>query len=409
MDNQIICPKCGHKIDVSKVLYTQIEQEIKSYYEKDYQHKQNELNLLLAQIEEQRKQNELERARINQKIQEELEKKILQEKALLEKSIKEKILEENRFQIEALKNELNEKSEKIKELNNALIEIERLKREKNEIQEKMKLEFERQLTEHLRNEQEKIKKLYEEEYLLKIREKEKTIEDLTTKLEEAKRRAEQGSMQLQGEIQELELERILAELFPDDEIREVKKGQRGADALQIVRNKIGRECGKILYESKRTKNFDRKWIAKLKEDNLEEKADVLVIVTQAMPEGYDKFFYEDGVWICSFSEIKPFAAILRYMLLQIHNVTVINEGRETKMQLIYNYLTSREFADTFEAIINGFRELQKGYQDEKLKIQKIWKEREKQLEKILSSSINLYGSIKGLAGSAIPDIKLLEE
>lgn len=237
----------------------------------------------------------------------------------------------------------------------------------------------------------------------------KIISDLNKKLEDAQRSALQGSMQLQGEIQELELERILREMFPFDDVRQVKKGQRGADVVQIVRNEFGRTCGKILYESKRTKNFDKNWISKLKEDNLEEKADVLVIVTQAMPDGTENYFFEDGVWICHFSDIYAFAKVLRLLVLEIYKVASFNENRGTKMELIYQYLTSNEFAQTFESIIKGFVELKQSYEEEKLKMQKIWKEREKQFERIITSATNFYGSIKGLAGSNIPDIKLLSD
>jgi hypothetical protein len=224
-----------------------------------------------------------------------------------------------------------------------------------------------------------------------------------------KRKAEQGSMQLQGEIQELELENILRNLYPYDEVTEIKKGQRGADIIQIVKTNQGNECGKIYYESKRTKNFEYGWLQKLRDDNLEAKADVLVIVTEVMPADTEfEYFYKDGVWICSFSEIKGFSLVLRQGLLQIQAVTITQQGKETKMELLYDFLTSQEFRGQFEAIIEGFKSLQDSYSDEKLKMQKIWKEREKQLEKILTNAVNFYGSLKGIAGASIPDIKMLE-
>lgn len=198
-------------------------------------------------------------------------------------------------------------------------------------------------------------------------------------------------------------------MYPFDEIVEVKKGQRGADIIQIVRTNQGNDCGKIYYESKRTKNFDYGWLQKLRDDNLEVKADVLVIVTEAMPSDTEyKYFYKDNVWVCSFWEIKSFSLVLRQALLQIQAVTITQHGKETKMELLYDFLTSQEFRGQFEAIIEGFKLLQDSYSDEKLKMQKIWKEREKQLEKILSNAVNFYGSLKGIAGASIPDIKMLE-
>ncbi|MEJ5244587.1 MAG: DUF2130 domain-containing protein [Bacteroidota bacterium] len=408
MDNFVICQVCGAKIDVSKALYLQIEQTLKNHYEKEFHKKDEQFKQAIEQLENQRREIEAEKFRLNQIVQEQVEARLTNEKQQLEENLKHQIYNENKTHIEALKQELNEKSQKIAELNNALAEIERLKREKQEIESRLKLEFEKQLTDSILLEQEKLRKQYEDNFLLKLKEKDKTIEDLMAKLEDARRRAEQGSMQLQGEVQELFLEEMLKELFPLDEIQEVKKGQRGGDIIQIVRNNIGKECGKIYYESKRTKNYDKGWISKLKEDNLEAKADILVLVTQAMPEGKDRYFFEDGVWVCPFSEIRAFANVMRLMIIQIYNASIVNVNRESKMELVYNYLTSREFADTFEAIITGFNELQKSYIDEKNKIMKIWKEREKQFDKILSNAVNLYGSIKGLAGSSIPDIKLLE-
>jgi len=406
MENQITCPKCGARIDVSKVLYTQIEQSIRENYERDYKQKEVSFNQMKAQFEIERQNFELQKNKI---IQEEIDKRLSDEKLILEKTLKDKIYAENKQIIEALQKDIEEQSRKVAELNRALIEVERLKREKSELEQKLKLDFERQLNELLRREQENLMKTFEDKYDLKMKEYEKIISDLNKKLEDAQRSALQGSMQLQGEIQELELERILREMFPFDDVRQVKKGQRGADVVQIVRNEFGRTCGKILYESKRTKNFDKNWISKLKEDNLEEKADVLVIVTQAMPDGTENYFFEDGVWICHFSDIYAFAKVLRLLVLEIYKVASFNENRGTKMELIYQYLTSNEFAQTFESIIKGFVELKQSYEEEKLKMQKIWKEREKQFERIITSATNFYGSIKGLAGSNIPDIKLLSD
>ncbi len=227
-------------------------------------------------------------------------------------------------------------------------------------------------------------------------------------IEDLRKRAEQGSVQLQGEVQELEIEKTLKELFPFDEIIEVKKGVRGADITQIIKNSTGDLCGKIYYESKRTKNFDKNWISKLKEDNLQEKADILVIISEAMPDGQSKFFFKDGVWICSFREYPWLVPVLRYSVLEVHRVAITNEGRETRMEMLYNYLTGQEFRGQFEAMLDGFYSLKKNYEKEKMQIQKIWGERDAQLEKILNNSSYFYGKIKGIAESALPDIPFFE-
>lgn len=178
--------------------------------------------------------------------------------------------------------------------------------------------------------------------------------------------------------------------------------------MQIVKRSDGNECGKIYYESKRTKSFNYEWIQKLRDDNLNVKADLLVIVTETMPEGTERFDYKEGVWICSFHELKGLSMVLRQMLIRVNDVMITQQNKGSKMELLYNYLTSQEFRAQFEAIIEGFADLQKSYSDEKLRMQKIWKEREKQLEKILTNAVAFYGSLRGIAGASIPKIKMLE-
>jgi hypothetical protein len=178
--------------------------------------------------------------------------------------------------------------------------------------------------------------------------------------------------------------------------------------VQLVRNSLGQTCGKIIYESKRTKAFTNEWIEKLKTDMRAQQADVAVIVTEALPRDMDAFGMKDGVWICRFSEVKPIAFLLRDSLLRMHTATVSQENKGEKMQLLYNYLTGTEFRQNIEAVVEGFVSLRDGITREKIQMEKIWKEREKQLDKVLLNTTHFYGSIKGIAGSAVGDIKLLE-
>lgn len=407
-ETKVKCPNCGSEIDVNSVLYHQLEESLKKDFEKANAAKEKDLQAKLSQIEMQKIELEKQKDNMELLVNEQVQSKLKKEKTQLEKSISEKIrLEQNEI-LDSLKEELEQKSLQVKELNKTKAEVEKLKREKEGLREEIALEKEREFSEKLRDEKSRIKKQVDEENFLRIKEKEKVIDDLKNQLEEAHRKAEQGSMQLQGEIQELELENILREIFIYDEITEVKKGQRGADVLQIVRTQTGVECGKIYYESKRTKNFDNNWLQKLRDDNLNVKADILVLVSETMPDGQDKFFYRDGVWICSLWEVKGLALALRYGLQQVYSVAITHQGKEDKMEMLYNYLTSQEFAGQFGAIIEGFKSLQDNYNDERLKMQKVWKEREKQLEKILTNAVSFYGSIKGIAGASIPEIKMLE-
>lgn len=373
MKSIIICPNCGAKIDVNEVLYEKIKKEVEEEYK------------------------------------EEFEKRVSLEKAKLEDQIRKKIEDEKSEYIKNLQKELFEKTEKLKNYYKLEAELERTKREKEEIKEKIILEKEKEFSQKILEERERIKKEIAEKFYFEIKEKDKIIEDLTKKLEEAQEKAKEVSGRLKGEIQEIEIEKFLKFTYPYDEIKKVGKGQYGADVIQIVRNEKGMECGKIYYESKRTKNFDNKWIAKLKEDNLNLNADILVIVTETMPKESDTFFYKDGVWICNFFELKPLSYILRHFLIELNSLKIFQEDKETKMAMLYNYLTGNEFKNQFGAFIEGFKALYKNYIDERTKIMKIWEERKKHLEIILDNLLRFYGSIKAIAGEKIPEIKELED
>ena len=225
-----------------------------------------------------------------------------------------------------------------------------------------------------------------------------------------RRKAEQGSTQLQGEIQELALEEMLRTAFPFDLIAEVGKGIRGADCVQTVRNNLGQECGKIIYESKRTNNFIADWIEKLKTDMRSLGADMAVIVTRTMPRDMDGFGLKDGVWICSYSEVKALAVVLRDTIMRVSNAVRNNENKGDKMHMLYDYLTSNEFAEQWKAIREGFLGMKISIQKERDAMEKLWKTREKQLEKVLLNATHIRGSIEGIAGmeSAV-DLHLLED
>lgn len=407
-ESSIICPNCTSEIDVNEVLYAQLKTQVNRELEQKQAEMENAIREKNAKMDAYRDQLKKERDELKLTVEKEVGEKLRAERLQVEQRIREQLAGEQADVLKSMQDELTRKSEQLRELNKTKAELEQARREKEELRETIQLEKEKEYTEKLSQEKAKIKQHVEEETMLRLKEREKVIDDLKHQLEEAKRKAEQGSMQLQGEIQELELEQMLREMFVYDEIEEVKKGQRGADTIQVVKTQQGTVCGKIYYESKRTKNFDNNWLQKLRDDNLSVKADILVLVTETMPDGHDRFFFRDGVWICSLHEAKGLAMVLRYGLIQVHQVAVTQHGKEGKMEMLYNYLTGQEFAGQFGAIIEGFKALQENYADEKLKMQKVWKEREKQLEKILTNAVHFYGSIKGIAGASIPSIKMLE-
>ena len=226
--------------------------------------------------------------------------------------------------------------------------------------------------------------------------------------EEMKRKQEQGSMQMQGEVQELAIEEWLASQFPLDSIEEIKKGARGGDCIQIVNTRNRQNCGKIYYESKRTKDYQPSWIEKFKADMREKGADIGVLVTEAMPSDFDRMGIKDGVWICSYEEFKGLCAVLRESIIQLSLAVASQENKGDKMHMLYDYLTSNNFRMQVEAIVEGFSSMKTALESEKRSMQRIWKEREKQIEKVITNTIDMYGSIKGIAGNAIQSVKALE-
>ena len=223
-----------------------------------------------------------------------------------------------------------------------------------------------------------------------------------------KRKQEQGSMQLQGEVQELAIEEWLMAQFPLDTIEEVKKGARGGDCIHIVNTRTRQNCGKIYYESKRTKDFKSGWIDKFKADMREKGADVGVLVTEAMPAGFERMGIMDGVWVCCYEEFKGLCTVLRETVIQLNTAISSQENKGDKMQMLYDFLTSTTFRMQVEAIVEGFSSMKSALDSEKRSMQRIWKEREKQIDKVITSTIDMYGSIKGIAGNAVQSVKALE-
>jgi hypothetical protein len=236
----------------------------------------------------------------------------------------------------------------------------------------------------------------------------KQLDDQNKLINEMKRKSEQGSMQMQGEIQELAIEDYLEANFPRDVVEEISKGKRGGDCVHVVRDNYDRICGRILYESKRTKHFSYEWITKVKDDMRLKQADLAVIVTEALPDGMMRFGQCDGVWVCTFPEFKALAVLLRQNLSRIGEVLAAQENKGDKMQLIYSYVTSNEFKQKLEAAFESFNEMQEDLQKEKAILMTQWAKREKRMFKAMENLVSLYGDVRGIAGGAVQEIKSLE-
>lgn len=334
----------------------------------------------------------------------------------LEESLRKNIASDFETQVRLLEQNNKDNEEKLKQARQKEADFLRKEQELKNKEAEIDLTVQKQLqkdreklTEDIRKIEEQKVAAKETEYQLRLKEMEKQLDDQKKLADEMRRKAEQGSMQLQGEVQESALEEILKSTFPFDIISRVEKGARGADCIQTVRNNFGQECGQIIYESKRTTSFANDWIEKLKVDMRNNGAEIAVIVTKAMPKDMDCFGVKDGVWICSFGEVKALASVLRDGVIRVFNAAKNQENKGDKMHLLYDYLTSSEFAEQWKAIREGFMSMKLSIQKERDTMERLWKAREKQLEKVLLNAAHVRGSIEGIAGMNSVDLNLLEE
>lgn len=404
---QVKCPNCGTPIDVQDILAHQVEEQIKVKYQSALEKEKKKFDEQQLKLQSEKEEFEKKRQKENELFQERLAAKLKEESKLLEEKINNRLKEEQKGQLDTLQQELKDKSLQLQELNKTKAEIEKLKREKEEIKSQVEADAAKRLNIQITEEKEKIRKAEEEKNELRVKELLKQLEDQKKLTEEMKRKQEQGSMQLQGEVQELAIEEWLITKFPLDTIEEIKKGARGGDCVQIVNTRAQQNCGTIYYESKRTKDFSPAWIEKFKTDIRERNANIGVLVTEAMPSGMDRMGLKDGIWICTFEEFKGLSGVLRESIIQLSNALSSQENKGDKMHMLYDYLTSNAFRLQVEAIVEGFTTMRADLEKEKNAMTRLWKQREKQIEKVTQNTIEMYGSIRGIAGSAVQEVKLL--
>jgi hypothetical protein len=405
---KMTCPNCSTTISVDELLVSQFKQSIKRDLEDELLKRETQLKQEKQEFKKLSEQVAREKEEIEEQVSAKVKALLRQKELALKETIRAEINSEKAQQLQDLESELVKKSNQLKELNGTKAQLERLKREMEEKETTIILQKEKELTERLEQARLTIKEQVQQENFLKHREREKIISDLKLKLSEAVRKAEQGSMQLQGEVQELEIIKILQEFHPHDEITQSKKGANAADILQVVKTHNGNICGSIYYESKRVKSWSNSFIPKFKQDNQKQKSDVLVLVTSALPKGIQRYGLIEGIWVCSFQDVKELSLVLRFGLLKLQQVAITQQGKESKMELLYKYLCSEDFKGVFESILDGFKRLQDSHHSEQLKMKRLWAERQKVLEQVLSTSAEFYGSIRAIAGKSIAEIPMLE-
>lgn len=409
MAADIKCPNCHHVFILGEAEAEEYKKELRDQMGAYKKQKEEELRKKEQEWQQEFQKRETE---LTQKLQADRQK--LQQQ--LEENLRKTIANDYQNQLELLKENNRNNEEKLKEARQNEINFLRKEQELKNREEELEISVQKKLQEERAKLSEDLRKLEEQksaakesEFQLVKKELEKQLEDQRKLVEEMRRKSEQGSMQLQGEVLELALEEMLRASFPFDMITEVGKGVRGADCIQVIRNNIGQDCGSIIFESKRQKAFSNEWIEKLKADMRSQGADVAVLVTQVFPKDMNSFGERNGIWICSFDEVKAVVFMLREGIIKLAAALKSQENKGDKMQMLYSYLTSTEFAEQWKAIREGFMSMKLSIQKERDAMEKLWKSREKQLEKILLNAAHVRGSIEGIAGMEAVDLNLLEE
>jgi len=409
MPTEIKCPNCAHVFPMEEAMAEDYKKELREKMLSFTKQRDKEFQDKVAALDAEKLQQ-----------QKAFDAQLAEEKTRLkdnlEENLRKSITADFETKLQMLEGNAKDNAEKLRLAREKELEFLRREEGLKVKEEEMELAFQRkmqeqrnELVEQIRKQEAEKNSIKDTEHQLRLKELEKQLDDQKKLAEEMKRKAEQGSMQLQGEVQELILEELLRTNYPFDLIEEVGKGVRGADCVQVVRNQFGQECGKIIYESKRTKDFGGDWIEKLKKDMRSMGIDVAVIVSQCYPKGMDCFGQRDGVWICSFEEVNAVAYVLREGILRLAGAVKSQENRGEKMHMLYDYLMGAEFSEQWKAIREGFMSMKLSIQRERDAMERLWKAREKQLEKVLLNATHIRGSIEGIAGSDSVQLSLTDD
>ena len=388
--DSIKCPKCGAAIPLSEALSHDIEERARLNFEKELAENKRKHDSELKALEK------------------DLDSRLQKQRKELEAKLKKQAEEAVSADIADLKAQAEESNLKLKKAENNELALRKKQRELEDREKNLELETARKLDEEKKKIEDAVGSRLEEQHKLKDAEKDKKLTDALKQVDELKRKMEQGSQQTQGDVLELELEGMFKREFPFDVIEAVSTGVRGGDIIQIVKTQSGRTCGIILWETKRVKNWSESWIVKLKDDQGDAKADLAVLVSEALPAGFHHFRQINGVWVTDIPSALSLAIALRMVLIQTANAKEIESGKDDKKDMIYRYVTGPEFRNRVTAIIEGFRAMKEDLESERRAMQKIWASREKQIERIISNTAGMHGDLEGLAGPALPRIKILE-
>jgi hypothetical protein len=410
-DPTLTCPACRTEIKLTESLAAPLLADTRKRYEAQLARKESEIAAREATVRQQQEQIAFAR----QAIDAEVAAKLDQERAKVAAAEAQKArrmvatdLESKTREIADLNDVLKQRDAKLAEAQQAQAEVIRRQRELDDARREMALTIQKQVQAELTAVRDKARQETEAALTLRVREKEEQIASMQRQIGDLKRKAEQGSQQLQGEAQELALEELLRQKFPRDVVERVPKGEFGGDLIQRVVGPTGQICGSILWEAKRTKNWSDGWLGKLREDLRTAKADVALIVSQALPKGLQSFDFIDGVWVAEPRCAMPMAIALRESLIAVSAARLSGEGQQTKMELIYRYLTGPRFRHRIEAVVERFTEMQADLDRERKAMMRLWAKREEQIRGVAENMAGLYGDLQGIAGCTLQEIDGLQ-
>ena len=400
----IVCPHCGREVALDEALSRRIRQQLQKEVDAELSQKQQ----ILRQAEAKVQQEKLRLEEQTRNLEAETARRVVEERGRLKSLLQKELEEHTGLQMAEMKGQIEDKERRLATFRENELKLRKEKTDLEEAKKGLELEVARKIDDERKHIQEETEKRFAEQYRLKEADKDKVIEDLKRQAEEFRRKAEQGSQQLQGEVAELSLEEALRTSFPVDCIEEVPKGIRGADVIHKVCNQTGQTCGTLIWESKRTKAWSDGWIDKLKEDQREVKAEVAILVSSVLPKGLNGFARIGGVWVCDHSLAVCLAQALRTFLMDVATAKLSVSGKNEKMEMLYEYLSGSEFRQQVEGIVDAFTGMREDLDREKRAMEKIWAKREKQIERAVKNMGRMYGSMEGIIGQSMPGIDLFE-
>ena len=409
----IICPHCKNEVKLTESLAAPLVDSVRKEYERKLVEKDTFLAKRESLVEEAKAELAQGHKDLNAKVAEKLKvERVRIEEEATKQATATMAADMDRWsrQVTELKGVLSEKDKKLAAAQEAEIKLARKERELDDAKREMELNIERQVNLGLNAVREKTRAEVEEQLKLKVMEKDETIASLGRTVEDLKRKVEQGSQQLQGEVQEMQLEATLKELFPSDDITPVAKGEHGGDIVQKVMTSAGELAGTIIWESKRTKAWNHTWLPKLRDDQRAAKADLAILVSTVLPTGVEQFSADwiDGIWVIALRVVKPMAIAMRQQLLEVSGARRSAEGQGTKMELVYSYLTGPRFRQRVQAIVEAFSSMHEDLDKERKAITKQWAKREEQIERVMQSTVGMYGDLQGIAGKSVQEIEGLD-